>query len=118
MARALIILLCYLAFLAAIGLTAGSLFSLPVASFASFSAMVLLALGGYIRTVAMTGIFYVTHHGEVPELSALDSALLQLYKLTNIAVSPITAFHPLQAVASAEFIPWLTVAKAANFQPD
>jgi len=54
--RALLIIFGQLAFLAAIGVTAGCLFSLPVASFVSFFVLILIQAGSYIEGVAETKI--------------------------------------------------------------
>jgi len=54
--RALMIMFGQLAFLVAIGVSAGSLFSLPVASFVSFFLLILIQMGSYIERIAGTNI--------------------------------------------------------------
>ena len=51
-ARAILLLLFQLAFLAALGVTMGSLFSMPVASFCGLCLVILLQAAGYIESLA------------------------------------------------------------------
>ena len=55
LARALLVTLCQLGFLAALGVTLGSLFSLPVAALAAGYVVLLTNLGPYLKTLATGG---------------------------------------------------------------
>lgn len=110
--RALLMVLFGLAFVAALGLAAGSLFSLPVAVFVSACALVVLAFGGYIESVVTTGVFYVPHHADIPEMTAADRAFMALFRGLDLAVRPLTRFDPLGALAASRYIPWSEVGRA------
>jgi hypothetical protein len=62
--RALLVIFGQLAFIGALGVTAGCLFSLPVATFVSLTLLLLVSMGGYIQKIASEGIVIETHsHG-------------------------------------------------------
>ena len=111
--RSLLVMLGYLGFLAALGLTAGSLFHLPVAAFVSAVSLLVLSLGRFIHTVVATGVFFISHHGEVPEMTALDRVIFGLFRALNWFVDPLTRIDPLGKLADGLVLPWSTVARAA-----
>jgi hypothetical protein len=112
LARSLAIMFFFTGFLGALGLTAGTLLSLPVATFAAFSALLVLSFGDYIRRVAATGVFYMTHHGGFPSPGPLDSILLILFRVLNVVVGPLTGLDPVGPVAEGRLIPWSDVVRA------
>ncbi|MEI6148054.1 MAG: ABC transporter permease [bacterium] len=115
LARALLVMLCRLAFLAALGLTAGSLFSMPVAVFVSFFAIVLLASAGYVETVSHSGAFYVAHEGPQPGLTWLDAVVLRMFKGLNSVTEPVLKLDPVPLLAEGRLVSWAMTGRAVLF---
>ncbi len=112
--RGLLIILFRLAFLAALGLTAGCLLSAPVAVFVAFFVMILLAMSGYVENVATSGVFYVAHEGPAPTQTWLDVAILRLFKGFNGVTQPFIRFDPVPLLQEGKRVGWdLTVYAAA-----
>jgi len=110
--RALCMMFLQLALLAAFGLLAGSLLSLPVAAFVSFVAMALLAAQGYVRTVAARGLHAMGMPGEAgPRL--LDYFVAGVFNVLNLFVQPLAEFRPLEAVAEGRLVSWGLLGQAA-----
>ena len=108
--RGLLIILFRLAFLAALGLTAGCLLSAPVAVFVAFFVMILLAISGYVESVATSGVFYVAHEGPAPTQTWLDVAILHLFKGFNGVTQPFIRFDPVPLLQEGRRVGWdLTV---------
>lgn len=110
--RALLIVWCELAFLAALGLAAGGLFSLPVAVFVSLAALVVLAFGGYIERVVATGVFYVPHEGGLPREGPLEAAAKGLYRALHVITGPLVRLDAVNPLVEARYITWSTVGRA------
>ena len=96
----------------ALGLTAGTAFSLPVAAFVCLFGMILAAFAPYIHHVVMTGVFYIPHEGPMPEVTMLDKLFMGVFKCLSLLVSPITQFDPLGDLSTGRLIPWAQVGKA------
>lgn len=112
--RGLVMMLCRLAFLAALGLTAGCLLSMPVAVFAAFFIMVVLASSGYVKSVAASGEFYVPHgHGETEHTQSwLDKVVLQQFKALNTVTRPLVELDPVPLLTEGRRIGWRLTAGA------
>ena len=110
--RSLLVILCRLAFLAALGLTAGCLLSMPVAVFVSFFAIVLLASSGYVGTVAHNGAFYIAHEGPQPELTWLDGMVIKMFKGFNTITDPVQQLDPVPLMAEGRLVAWSMVGQA------
>ena len=111
LARALLVMLWRLAFIAALGVTAGSLFSLPVAAFAAFQALIVLSTSDFIRSMAARDVRVPVN----PDLAArapalLDAALTYFYRLVSSLIQPLETADPLALVATGQLLPWSTVA--------
>ncbi len=104
LACSLFIILCRLAFLAALGLTAGCLLSTPVAIFAAFFILVLMASAGFVDSVATSGVFFTPHEGGPAEISGLDRVILHLFKAFNVITQPLTRLDPVPLLASGMLI--------------
>ena len=113
LARAALVILCRLGFLAALGIAAGSLLSLPVAVFTACATLVVLALGPYVQTVVTTGVFYVPHEGPPPEPGRLDAALKAIFRGVDLVVGPLLRLDPVSLVADNLLVSWRLVGQAA-----
>lgn len=112
LARALLIAWCRLAFLAALGLSAGCLLSMPVAVGVSLFVLVVLAASGYVASVAVSGVFYVPHEGPAPEHTWIDTATLRLFKTVNVVTAPIVELDPVPSMAEGLRITWSMTTRA------
>lgn len=111
--RGLLMILFRLAFLAALGLTAGCLLSMPVALFAAFFVLVLLAFSGYVETVATTGMFFIPHEGPAPERTWINALVLRLFRLFNGVTQPLLRLDPVPLLQEGVRVSWLMTAQAA-----
>ena len=104
LSRGLLVILCRLAFLAALGLTAGCLLSTPVAVFAAFFIIILMASAGYVETVATSGVFYIPHEGAAQAPSWLDTVILKLFQGFHTVTAPLTRFDPVPLLAAGRVV--------------
>lgn len=104
LARGLFVILCRLAFLAALGLAAGCLLSTPVALFTAFFIIILMASSGYIETVATSGVFYVPHEGQAEAPTRLDQAILHLFRGFHAVTHPLTRLDPAPLLAQGRVV--------------
>lgn len=111
--RGLLVIFARLAFLAALGVTAGCLLSLPVAVFVSVFVLVLIASAGYVETVAVTGMYFIPMESEAPELGWLDHVVLAAFKVMNVATQPLTRLNPVPLLADGRQVAWAIVTQAA-----
>jgi ABC-type Na+ efflux pump permease subunit len=112
--RGLAVVLARLAFLAALGVTAGSLLSLPVAVFMAVFVLVLLASAGYVETVAMTGVFYLPHDGELPVQGVMDRLILRGFRVMNAVTHPLLKLDPVPLLSDGRRVTWTMLATAAG----
>lgn len=104
--RALLLMFGKLALLAALGLTAGCLFSMPTASFVTIFSLLLMALSGYITTAVQSGIAMESHVGDVVGLGQYPLPVRWIFTGLAALLQPLQAFNPIQRLASNELIPW------------
>lgn len=108
--RANLLILIHLGFLGAIGLTAGSYFSIPVAAMVSFYALLLVNVGRFVGRLAAREVSM----GDTPDAGWLTrmmaEATRQIYGILDLIVGPISAQNPLDFVAVGEWIGWSDVA--------
>ncbi|HBA83116.1 MAG TPA: hypothetical protein DCZ95_03385 [Verrucomicrobia bacterium] len=109
--RALLIVLFHLGLLTALGVTAGSLFSMPVASFVSIFVLILLGMSRLIQGIATqtTLLAPVGESGQAPHLWII--LLRAIYKGLYAAIHPLQAVEdPLQMISTGICVPWSMVA--------
>ena len=108
--RAILISGCMLALIAALGVTAGCLFSMPVAAFAVFQILVMISTAGMIHSLATRETsFAEVMPGHLAPPGWLDQAMLWFYRVLEILVMPLQNNDPLAMVATGEWIPWSAV---------
>lgn len=113
--RGLLMMLFRLAFLAALGLTAGCLLSMPVAVFVAFFIMVVLASSGYVQTVAKSGEFFVPHESGEIVPSSLDKAILSMFRAMNGVTQPLLELDPVPRLTEGRRLGWGLTAQAAGW---
>lgn len=112
--RGLVIIFCWLAFLAAIGLAASSFLSFPVAAFVACGVLVLGFSTGTLRQVIEQGtIGEVNHETGVADAPALiDYVALPVYKGVLAAINLVKDFSPVDALSTGRSITWLQLGRA------
>ncbi len=108
-ARAILLILLHLGFLAAIGITAGAWFSIPVAAMFSFYMLLLLQAGRFIGQIATREV----HVAQSPDVSwfaeTIATGTYWIYALVNLVIQPVYAINPLEPVSAGEWISWAEV---------
>ncbi len=112
--RAALLILFHLAFLAAIGVTAGAYFSIPVAALTSFYALLVINAARFIGRVAERGLPAPHTHGphehSHSRLEHVIEFLTQyFYRGLHAVLRPLEGVNPLDYVAIGQWIPWSEV---------
>lgn len=108
--RALGILLCKLALLAAIGLSAGTVFSFPVAAFASTGFIVMASLS-YFFVATPDFLDYGFEEGEY---ALLHRAGVALARLLYWVAGPLIEISPVSSIADGLLVPWSVLLRAVG----
>ncbi len=103
--RAAVVLLARLSFYIAVGLTAGTLFSFPVAAFVGGFWFVFAALAGYIRSVISLGVLVAPHEGPLGEPTVLDRSLIAVFRLFDLILQPLRNPEVITLLGSNTVIP-------------
>ncbi|MBU1909971.1 MAG: hypothetical protein KJ726_07990 [Verrucomicrobia bacterium] len=105
-ARALLVLSGQLIFLAALGITAGSLFSMPVAAFVSGFVLLLVQMAGQLQSMAAQPVFLAGHRGEAA-LSPLGAQAYRLFfKLLHAVMGPLQVSGSLEKLTTGVLVSW------------
>ncbi|MCX6995526.1 MAG: hypothetical protein NTV49_00195 [Kiritimatiellaeota bacterium] len=115
--RALLLMACRLAFIAALGVTAGCLFSMPVAAFAALVGWLVIGSGASLRSLAMNeGVRILTTGGAAPSPSLAGAALRLFYRGMQGLLQPLQTVDALALVASGQNVAWDLVARVFAVQ--
>jgi len=114
LSKGLMIALLRLSLIAAIGVSAGCLLSVPVAVFLSLFVLILLASSGYVQHVSATGVFYVPHEGPMPEQGLPDRLTLRLFEAINAVTAPLLDLDGLPLLERGRWIGGALVGQAAK----
>jgi hypothetical protein len=106
LARSLLVVFFQLAFLGAVGVTFGSLLSLPVAVLASGFAVLLLKIGSYLQSLASQEFLFSSPSGPTAEPSVVDLCLRALFQLLSALVKPLEVPNPLELLAVGRLVGW------------
>jgi hypothetical protein len=104
LARALLAILFRLAFFAALGVTAGSLFSMPVASFTALCALFMMQISGYIQSVASQDVLLHSHYGEAHGPTLWDYFFRVVFQSFSAVAGPLQGPDPLELLTSGRFM--------------
>ena len=102
--RSLSIIFCDLCFLAAIGVTAGSLFSMPVAAFVSIYLLILLNITGFLQGLAMSKDLSVIELPKAIPERPVKAVLSCVYKSIYFIVKPLDFPNPLDLVSTGHLV--------------
>lgn len=110
LARLLLIILCAMAFLAALGLSAGTAFSFPVAAFLAFTLLAFLFLLHFLA-VLLTADSAV--NADVPAaLRTLYQGVSRAALAADTVIGPALGLVSLDSLSDGIWIPWRQVARA------
>ncbi|MBN1269227.1 MAG: ABC transporter permease [Kiritimatiellae bacterium] len=107
--RGLLVLFIELAFLAAIGLTAGSLFSMPVAVFTSAWIVLLTNIGRYLQSMAARQVFFDRHGAPYAGPTFWDHFFRWFFKFMSALVRPLQGPNPLELLSAGQIVSWALV---------
>jgi len=103
--RALLIIFGRLSFFAALGITAGSLFSLPVAAFVSLFLLLLIQMGSYIQGIAQTEIILPWQAATPDEaMTWLAIVVTLIFKGLAILMSPLLHESVLNNISTGRMV--------------
>jgi len=103
--RALLIVFGQLSFFAALGVTAGCLFSLPVAAFVSLFLLTMIQMGGYIQGVAQTEVVPPWQAAAPEEAMPAGTMVVALvFKATAFLMSPLIHESALNSISTGRMV--------------
>ena len=106
-ARGLAIILCWLALLAALGLSAASLLSFPVAAFFSVSLLIVALSGGTLSSVVAEGtVAGLDHETGAGAGGWIDAVLIPFFKVLLQVIHLVQGFSPVDALSTGRSITW------------
>ncbi len=114
--RALFMILCHLALLSAVGVSAGSLFSMPVAAFVALFVMIVILAAGFIQSMASQDVLFVEHGQALEGPTFADHFFRVFFRVMSVAVRPLQAPDPLDLLATGQLISGAWIARVFVFQ--
>jgi ABC-type transport system involved in multi-copper enzyme maturation permease subunit len=112
--RGLGVISCWLALLAAIGLSAASFLSFPVAAFVSLGVLVVGLSSGTVKQVVEEGGIAAVNHetGRVDAPTVLDLIALPVFKGLLRVINLVHGFSPIDSLSSGRSVSWGELARA------
>jgi hypothetical protein len=112
--RGLGILLCWLALLAAIGLSAASFLSFPVAAFVSLGILVVGLSSGTVKQVVEEGGIAAVNHetGHVDNPTLVDLIALPFFRGLLTVINLVQDFSPIDALSTGRSVSWGELGRA------
>ena len=112
--RGVTIIFFWLALLAAIGLSASSFLSFPVAAFVSVSVLIVAFSSGILALVLEQGTVLEVNHetGFADKMAWIDYVALPLFKLILSMINLVLGFSPIDALSTGRSITWWQLARA------
>lgn len=108
LARSLLVVFFHLALLSAVGVTAGTLWSMPVAGLVAAYIMILLGVGRYVESADPTSVFAMTEMGP----GVMSQLLPVVAKASVFFVKPLLDPSPLESLATGHLVAWTWVGSA------
>ena len=108
--RAGLVLFAQIAGLCALGLSAGALFSMPVASFVSVVFVLFIQLGGYIGAMAAQRRILVDDPNAGGLMVVLDALVRGVFRVLRVIIAPLQGPPVLDWIAEGRLIPGSAVA--------
>jgi hypothetical protein len=103
-----------MALLAALGLTAGSLFSFPVAVFTAAAVLTLSVSSYYVNKLADSGgCSHCGHHHEAEAVTNLYHSMVDgISENIDIIIAPVMQFRPLGLLSDGLIVSWMDTGMA------
>jgi len=122
--RTLLILILQLAFLTAIAVTMGAVFSTPVAAFVSIFMLLLVFMDGYIQEMAgridySGGGHSHGHHHQHEEKEgpgAIDHLIHHVFVAADFTLAPLRQPDPLSMCSTGIYVPWRMLGEVTLYQ--
>lgn len=112
-ARGLLIIFCWMALLAAVGLAAASFLSFPVAAFCSLAILTIGLSSGTLSTAVEYGtVGSVDEESGTSHGSALDVVVIPAFKVALRLIQLVKGFSPVDALSTGRVITWSELGKA------
>lgn len=114
--RGIVIVFCWLALLAAIGLAAASFLSFPVAAFVSLGLLVVVFSTGTMSTIIDQGTILAVDHetGYVAQPNVFDQVTVGAFKVLLGAVNLVRDFSPIDSLSRGRSITWWQLCRAVG----
>lgn len=116
MSRALWAWFGQLAFVSAIGLSAGALFSMPVASFAALTLVVLIRMGGFISSISEQGSIFFTLDQATAAQAILEKTFRAIFHGLQWILGPLHTPDTLSDLSTGRQISLRTLGIAVGIQ--
>jgi hypothetical protein len=105
--RGMLIILCWLALLSAIGLSAASFLSFPVAAFFSVTLLVIGLSSGTLSSVVSEGTLGgLNHETGAGSITIIDRIIMPLFRSLLHVVNLVQGFSPVDALSTGRSISW------------
>ena len=106
--RGLLVILCWIGLLAAVGLFSASFLQFNVAAFVSLALLVVGLSGGTLKSVVeQGGILGLDHDtGMVKEFNLINRAAVSVYGSAHWVLEQIVGFSPVSSLSSGRAITW------------
>lgn len=114
--RALLLLAGLLALLAALGVSTGSLFSLPVACYATAMILVIQAFSGTLERVLEDGTTLRPHREHSEFMLRFDQAMMAGYRGLHALIRPLDVDRPLDRVSRGVLVSGAEVTRTLGFR--
>ena len=111
--RGLVIILCWLGLLAALGLAASSFLSFPVAAFFSLGMLIIAFSGGTISAVVEENSLSGYTQGEAPT-RFIDPIVVPLFRGILNAIQVVQEFSPVDSLSTGRSVTWFMLLKAVT----
>jgi hypothetical protein len=111
--RGLLIILCWLALLAALGLASASLLSFPVAAFFSASFLVVALMSGTLSNIVAEGsVLGSNHETGATAASWINIVMIPFFRSVLKVVNLVQGFSPVDALSTGRSITWAELGRA------
>lgn len=112
--RGVCIIFFWLAFLAALGLTASSFLSFPVAAFLSLGVLIIGMCSGTISLVLEQGTVFEVNHdtGVADKTTLVDRVALPIFRVMLHLINMVKGFSPIDSLSTGRSISWGQLALA------
>lgn len=111
--RGLVIIFCWMALLAAVGLAASSILSFSVATLLSLTILLVgVSSGTFAEAIQDDTVWGIDEDSGERESPILDQLFLPVFKAVSFVVTPVNAYAPITLVASGRAVRWESTAMA------